>query len=116
MFFNNDGFDRHNVHLRMLAILGSDINKGESPTMALTEVVFNFVVALLMFLLFLFSFVVFLSSIFPNPEMRHILFKEHCICDFDWFGCIFVMGVEVFNILPHFILLYLNLPFLRLSK
>ena len=52
MFFNNDGFDRHNVHLRMLAILGSDINKGESPLMALTEVFFNFVVALLMFLLF----------------------------------------------------------------
>ena len=58
MFFNNNGFDRHNVHLRMLAILGSDINKGESPTMALTEVFFTFVVALLMFLLFLFSFVV----------------------------------------------------------
>ena len=46
MFFNNDGFDRHNVHLRMLAILGSDINKGESPTMALTEVFLNFVVEL----------------------------------------------------------------------
>ena len=74
IFFNNDVFDRHNVHLRMLAILGSDINKGESPLMALTEVFFNFVVALLMFLLFLFSFVVFLSSIFPNPDMRHILF------------------------------------------
>ena len=38
IFFNNDVFDRHNVHLRMLAILGSDINKGESPIMALTEV------------------------------------------------------------------------------
>ena len=58
MFFNNDGFDRHNVHLRMLAILGSDINKGESPMMALTEVVL-FVVALLMFMLFFVVFVFF---------------------------------------------------------
>ena len=65
MFFNNDGFDRHNVHLRMLAILGSDINKGESPMMALTEVVL-FVVALLMFMLFLFSFVVFCHLYFQN--------------------------------------------------
>jgi len=45
--------DRQNVHLRLLALLGSEIEQAEMGAA-----------------------------------------EEHCICDFEWFGCVLVLGIR----------------------
>ena len=75
---------RHDVHVRMLAILASEITKGPGGA---AEV----------FLLLpsnCFSYVCFKSQHLKTLDIL-MTYKEHCICDFNWFGCVLAQSITV---------------------
>ena len=85
---------RHNVHVRMLAILGSTITS-VGPT-GQAEV---------SFLLFQLSHALMIKLPPPLPLCftmftsytlnKKSLVQEYCICNFDWFGCVITIQIKV---------------------
>ena len=81
LLFTHDPGSRHSVHVRMLAILGSEITKGPGGA---AEVFF-----------FCLPYV-FPASVSTFSKLLKP-YQEHCICHFNWFGCVLVQTITVRN-------------------